>query len=84
MLLRTLYVLVFMEIHSRRILYANCTAHPNSAWVTQQARNLTWELGQLEAPQPGRTPVTIVVAQREHEFVPPAVIAQARLITGED
>ncbi len=40
-LLRTLYVLVFLEIPSRRILYANCTAHPNSAWVTQQARNLS-------------------------------------------
>lgn len=37
-----LYVLVFLEISSRRILYANCTAHPNSAWVTQQSRNLTW------------------------------------------
>ncbi len=30
-LLKTLYVLVFMEIHSRRMLYASCTAHPNSA-----------------------------------------------------
>jgi hypothetical protein len=49
-LLKTLHVLVFMEIHSRRILYANCTAHPNSTWVTQQARNLSWELSQLEAP----------------------------------
>jgi transposase InsO family protein len=49
-LLKTLYVLVFLEIHSRRILYANCTAHPKSAWVTQQARNLTWELSQLESP----------------------------------
>src|SRR5438876_10958393 len=37
-LLRTLYVLVFLEIHSRSILYAKCTAHPNAVWVTQQAR----------------------------------------------
>ncbi len=49
-LLRTLYVLVFIEIHSRRILYANCSFRPNSAWVTQQARNLTWELSRLEVP----------------------------------
>jgi putative transposase len=48
--LRTLYVLVFLEIHSRRILYVDCTAHPNSAWVTQQARNLSWELNRLQAP----------------------------------
>lgn len=62
-LLRTLYVLVFMEIHSRRILYANCTAHPNSAWVTQQARNLTWELGQLEAP------IQLAIHDRDAKFV---------------
>jgi len=55
-LLRTLYVLVFLEIGSRRILYANCTAHPNAALVTQQARNLTWELNQLEAPIRPRHP----------------------------
>ena len=49
-MLRTLYVLVFMEIHSRRILYVQCTAHTNSAWVTQQARNLSWELNRLQVP----------------------------------
>jgi putative transposase len=49
-MLRTLYVLVFLEIHSRRVLYVDCTAHPNSAWVTQQARNLSWELNELKAP----------------------------------
>ena len=49
-MLRTLYVLVFLEIHSRRIVYVDCTARPNSAWVTRQARNLSWELNQLQAP----------------------------------
>ena len=32
---------------SRRILFAACTESPDSGWVTQQARNLTWELTEL-------------------------------------
>ncbi len=62
-LLRTLYVLVFLEIGSRRILYANCTPHPNGAWVTQQARNLTWELNLLEAP------IRLAIHDRDSKFV---------------
>jgi hypothetical protein len=42
--LRTLYVLVFIELGSRRIHLSPATAHPNSAWVTQQARNLAMAL----------------------------------------
>jgi putative transposase len=38
--LRTLYVLVFIELGSRRIHVSPSTAHPDSTWVTQQARNL--------------------------------------------
>jgi hypothetical protein len=38
--LRTLYVLVFIELGSRRIHLSPSTVHPDSAWVTQQARNL--------------------------------------------
>ena len=33
-LLRTLYVLVFIELGSRRICLSPSTAHPDSAWVT--------------------------------------------------
>jgi len=32
--LRTLYVLVFIELGSRRIHLSASTAHPDSAWVT--------------------------------------------------
>ena len=32
--LRTLYVLVFIELGSRRISLSPSTAHPDSAWVT--------------------------------------------------
>ena len=42
--LRTLYVLLFIELGSRRIHLSSSTAHPDSAWVTQQARNLALDL----------------------------------------
>jgi putative transposase len=39
--LKTLYVLAFMHIQTRRILGVGVSANPNGAWVTQQARNLS-------------------------------------------
>jgi len=42
--LRTLYVLLFIELGSRRIFLSPSTAHPDSGWVTQQARNLALDL----------------------------------------
>jgi putative transposase len=42
--LQRLYVLFFIELGSRRVHLAGCTPTPTSAWVTQQARQLTWTL----------------------------------------
>jgi putative transposase len=38
--LRTLYVLFAIEVGSRRVQVLGATGNPDSAWVTQQARNL--------------------------------------------
>jgi putative transposase len=44
-LLRRLYVLVFLCIGTRRIEYVACTSNPDGAWMLQQARNLLMDLG---------------------------------------
>jgi putative transposase len=43
-LLRRLYVLVFICLGSRRIEYVACTSSPDSGWMLQQARNLLIDL----------------------------------------
>ncbi len=42
--LRTLYVLFFVELGTRRVQVAGATRNPDSAWVTQQARNVAGAL----------------------------------------
>ena len=46
--LKQLYTLFFIEVTSRRVFLAGCTARLTAAWVTQQARNLSWELGEAD------------------------------------
>jgi putative transposase len=42
--LKTLYVLFFIHLSSRRVVAAQVTAYPDTAWVTRQARNAAMEL----------------------------------------
>ena len=42
--LKRLHVLFFIELATRRIVWFGVTENPNQEWVSQQARNLTWEL----------------------------------------
>jgi len=44
LLLKTYYVLFFIELRTRRVLLAGVTRNPDPGWVTQQARNFTAEL----------------------------------------
>jgi putative transposase len=46
--LKTLYVLFFIHLSTRQVMVAGVTATPDSAWVTQQARNLAIDLEQQE------------------------------------
>src|SRR5664280_444677 len=60
--LRTLYVLVFIELGNRRICLSPSTAHPDSAWVTQQARNLALDLDARASP------VRFLIRDRDTKF----------------
>jgi len=48
--LQTFYVLFFIELGSRQVHFAGVTTNPDQTWVTQQARQLFWDLSDREKP----------------------------------
>ena len=60
--LQRLYVLFFIELGSRRVHLAGCTANPSDAWVMQQARQLTWAVAERQEP------VRFLIRDRDQKF----------------
>jgi hypothetical protein len=60
--LRRLYVLFFIELGSRRVHLAGCTANPTGGWVTQQARQLAWTFSERS------TPLRFLLHDRDSKF----------------
>jgi len=44
--LKRLSVLLYMELATRRVIWFGVTDRPNASWVSQQARNVSWELNE--------------------------------------
>ena len=62
--LRRLYVLLYMELATRRIVWFAVTTNPDGAWVTQQSRNLVWKLD--------GSPIRFVIHDHDAKFAGPA------------
>jgi len=60
--LKTLYVLVWIELGTRKVHLGGATLNPDSAWVTQQARNLDMAL-----QEEGRSP-RFLIHDRDTKF----------------
>jgi len=60
--LQRLHVLFFIELGSRRVHLAGCTASPSGGWVTQHARQFTWTLQE----QPSRA--RFLIRDRDSKF----------------
>jgi putative transposase len=55
-------VLFFIDVHTRRVFVAGCTAHPTAAWVLQQARTIVWALDEA------RVRPTVLIRDRDAKF----------------
>jgi transposase InsO family protein len=55
-------VLFFLELSSRRVHFAGCSANPDGGWTTQQARQLAWSLSERA------TPARFLIHDRDSKF----------------
>jgi len=60
--LETLYVLFFIEVSTRRVRISTATTNPDTAFVTQQARNLAFEIQDRDMP------VRFLIRDRDQKF----------------
>jgi len=60
----TFYVLFFIHLGTRRVHIAGCTPSPNSAWMQQQARNLSMKF--VDDQEPCR----YIIHDRDASFLP--------------
>ena len=59
--LQRIYVLFFISLATRRLEFVACTSRPDGAWVTQQARNLSMQLGDEQ-------PFRLLIHDRDQKF----------------
>lgn len=57
-----LYALFFIELETRRVHFAGCTANPDGRWTCQQARQLGWSLSERT------TPARFLIHDRDSKF----------------
>jgi putative transposase len=62
--LKTVWVLFFIELGTRRVYLAGRTTTPDAAWVTQRARHLSWQL------QDGEVTVRYLLHDRDGTLAP--------------
>jgi transposase InsO family protein len=62
--LKTVSVLFFIELGTRRVHLAGCSVAPTAAWITQQARQMSWKL------QDGVVAARSLIHDRDAKFGP--------------
>ncbi len=63
--LKTLYILFFIDLGTRQVYFAGCTDHPTKPWITQQARQMAWQLEERD------TPMKFLIHDRDTKFMKP-------------
>jgi putative transposase len=57
-----LHVLFFLELNSRRVHVAGCTANPDGRWIVRQARQLACSFAERQ------TPLRFLIQHRDSKF----------------